>query len=66
MTRKRKSIVDAFTAQTLGPVELLSAALALTAGLWIYILAAKAKLTAQALIFSGVLYLLFLSIVLRG
>ena len=44
----------AFTAWTLGPVELVSAALALTAGLWIYVLAAKAKLTAQALIFNWV------------
>lgn len=54
----------AFTAWTLGPVELVSAALVLTAGLWIYVLAAKAKLTAQPLIFNGFLYLLFLSIVL--
>jgi cation:H+ antiporter len=56
----------AFTTWTLGPVELLSAALALAAGLWIYVLAAKSKLTAPALIFNGTLYLLFLSIVLRG
>jgi cation:H+ antiporter len=56
----------AFTAWTLGPVELLSAALALTAGLWIYILAAKARLTAPALLFNGILYLVFLSIALWG
>jgi hypothetical protein len=56
----------AFTAWTLGPVELLSAALALTAGLWIYILAAKARLTALALMFNGILYIVFLSIALWG
>jgi len=47
-------------------IELLSAVLALTAGLWVCVLAAKAKLTAPVLIFNGVLYLLFLSVVLRG
>ena len=56
----------AFTAWVLGPVELLSAVLALTAALWVYVLAAKAKLVAPALIVNGVLYLLFLSIALRG
>jgi cation:H+ antiporter len=56
----------AFTPWTLGPVELLSAVLALTAGLWVYVLAAKEKLTAPALILNGVLYLLFLSVVLWG
>jgi Ca2+/Na+ antiporter len=56
----------AFTAWTLGPVELFSAALALTGGLWVYVLAAKEKLTAPALIFNGVLYLLFIAVVLRG
>jgi cation:H+ antiporter len=56
----------AFTTWTLGPIELFSAALALTAGLWVYVLVAKAKLTAPALILNGILYFLFLSIVLRG
>ncbi|MGZ4927197.1 MAG: sodium:calcium antiporter [Halobacteriota archaeon] len=56
----------AFTAWTLGPIELLSAALTLIAGIWTYVLAAKEKLTAPALFFNGFLYLLFLSIVLRG
>jgi hypothetical protein len=56
----------AFTAWALGPIEFVSAVLALIAGLWVYLLAAKAKLTALALIFNGVLYLLFLSIVLWG
>jgi cation:H+ antiporter len=56
----------AFTSWVLGPIELLSAVIALTAGLWVCVLAAKAKLTAPVLIFNGVLYLLFLSVVLRG
>ena len=56
----------AFTAWTLGPVELFSAALALIAALWVYVLAAKEKLTAPALIFNGILYLLFIAVVLRG
>jgi hypothetical protein len=56
----------AFTAWTLGPVELFSAALALTAGLWVYVLAAKEKLTAPALFLNGVFYLLFIAVVLRG
>jgi len=56
----------AFTAWTLGPVELLSAVFALTAGLWVYVLAAKEKLTALALFFNGILYLLFIVVVLRG
>jgi cation:H+ antiporter len=56
----------ASTAWMLSPIELTSAVLALTAGLWVCVLAARAKLTAQALIFNGVLYLLFLSLVLLG
>lgn len=56
----------AFTKWTFGQIELFSAALALTAGLWVYVLVAKAKLTAPALIFNGALYLLFISIVLMG
>jgi hypothetical protein len=50
----------------LGPIELISALFALTAGLWVCVLAARAKLTAPTPFFNGVLYLLFLSIVLRG
>jgi cation:H+ antiporter len=56
----------AFTSWVLGPIELISALFALTAGLWVCVLAARAKLTAQALLFNGVLYLLFLFVVLRG
>ncbi|HYA32386.1 MAG TPA: sodium:calcium antiporter [Candidatus Bathyarchaeia archaeon] len=56
----------AFTPWVLGPVELASAALALIAGLWVGVLTARAKLTPTALIFNGVLYVLFLSLVLRG
>jgi len=55
----------AFTSWVLGPIELVSALFALTAGIWVCVLAARAKLTAPALIFNGILYLLFLSIVLR-
>ena len=40
--------------------------LALIAGLWVGVLTARAKLTPTALIFNGVLYVLFLSLVLRG
>jgi cation:H+ antiporter len=56
----------AFTSWTLGPFELFSALLALTAGLWVYVLAAKEKLTAPALFLNGVFYLLFIAVVLRG
>ncbi len=56
----------AFTAWTLGPVELFSAALGLRAALWVYMLAAKEKLSAHALIFNGIFYLLFIAVVLRG
>jgi cation:H+ antiporter len=56
----------AFTAWTLGPVELFSAVLALIAALWVYVLAAKEKLIAPALIFNGIIYLLFIVVVLRG
>jgi cation:H+ antiporter len=56
----------AFTGWALGSIELLSAVLVLTAGLWVYVLSAKAKLVAPALIVNGVLYVLFLSIALRG
>jgi cation:H+ antiporter len=56
----------AFTSWVLGPIELISAIIALTAGLWVCVLATRAKLTAPALIFNGVLYLLFLAVVLRG
>jgi len=47
-------------------IELFSAAIALTAGLWVYALAVKEKLTAPALILNGLLYVLFLSVVLLG
>lgn len=56
----------AFTSWVLGPTELTSAVLALTAGLWVGVLAARAKRIAPALIFNGVFYVLFLSLVLRG
>ena len=57
---------DCIHAWTLGPVELLSAVLALTTGLWVYALAAKEKLSSPALILNGALYLLFIVVVLRG
>ena len=56
----------AFTSWALGPIELISAVLALTAALWVCVLVTRSKLTAPALIFNGLLYVLFLWIVLRG
>ncbi len=53
----------AFTTWILEPIPLISAFLALAAGLWIYILAWKNRLTALSLVLNGALYFLFLSIV---
>ncbi len=54
----------AFTTWILEPLPLISALFALVAGLWIYVLAWKNRLTALSLVLNGVLYFLFLSIVL--
>ncbi|MGZ4932630.1 MAG: sodium:calcium antiporter, partial [Halobacteriota archaeon] len=54
----------AFTTWTLELLPFISALLALTAGLWTLALALTHRLTARSLLFNGVLYVVFLSIVL--
>ena len=55
----------AFTTWALQPIPLASALLAVVAGLWVYFLSLKNRLTASSLFFNGMLYLAFLLVVLR-
>ena len=55
----------AFTTWILQPIPLVSALLAVIAGLWVYLLSLKNRLTASSLFFNGMLYLAFLLIALR-
>ncbi len=54
----------AFTTWVIEPLPLISALFAIAAGLWVYVLAWKSRMTALTLVLNGVLYFLFLSIVL--